>query len=143
MIWGMRTPHHTERVVDPPQDDLRDLVRVLDDGQLGGCTVDVGGRRADVPAALREIFADMVAALARGESVSLVSHEQTVSTQEAADLLGISRPTLVRLLERGDITYDKPGSHRRLSLRDVLAYRRGRHHELTQLTQPASVDARE
>lgn len=126
----MRTPHHIERIVDPPADDLAPLMSVLGRPSAGACTVDVDGLRAGVPESLREVLADIVAALARGESISLVSYEPTVTTQEAADLLGVSRPTLVRLLERGEIAYDQPGSHRRVSLRDVVEFQRSHHHNL-------------
>jgi excisionase family DNA binding protein len=128
----MRTPHHIERIVDPPGDDLAQLVSLLCERPAGTCSVDVDGERADVPEALREVLADIVAALARGESISLASHEPTLTTQEAADLLGVSRPTLVRLLDKGEIAYDQPGSHRRLSLRDVTNFQRSHHHELEQ-----------
>ncbi|UOT04941.1 excisionase family DNA-binding protein [Rhodococcus opacus] len=46
-----------------------------------------------------------------------------LTTQEAAELLGITRPTLVRLLEAGKISYSSPGRHRRVELADVLAFR--------------------
>ncbi|MCW2604911.1 MAG: putative excisionase [Pseudonocardiales bacterium] len=126
----MRTPHHVERIVDPPADDLSRLAGVLCGRTTGVCTVDVDGLSAAVPDSVREVLADIVAALARGESISVVSHEPTVTTQEAADLIGVSRPTLVRLLERGEIAYDQPGSHRRVSLRDVVSYQRSHHHNL-------------
>lgn len=137
----MRTPHHIERIVDPPGDDLAQLASVLCRRPGAECTVDVDGRRADVPESLREVLADIVAALSRGESISLVSHEPTVTTQEAADLLGVSRPTLVRLLERGEIAYDQPGSHRRVSLRDVVQYQRSHHHEDAHHQEPSTEEA--
>ncbi|MCI9889244.1 helix-turn-helix domain-containing protein [Micrococcales bacterium 31B] len=60
--------------------------------------------------------------LGHGDAVTLSRHEATVTTQEAADVLGISRPTLVRLLEQGAIPFSQPSRHRRILLADVLAY---------------------
>ena len=69
----------------------------------------------------------------------------TMTTQQAADFLGISRPTLVRLLEAGDIPHDKPGRHRRVRLEDLVAYqadfRAERRSALREL-QRASLGAR-
>jgi len=78
--------------------------------------------------ALDEIVERMRAALTDGHAVTVSFHHATLSTQEAADVLGISRPTLVRLLERGEIPYEQPGRHRRLCLEDVLEFQR--HHRL-------------
>lgn len=67
-----------------------------------------------------------------------------MTTQQAADFLGISRPTLVRLLEAGDIPFDKPGRHRRVKLEDLVDYqasaRAGRRAALREL-QRANLDA--
>lgn len=67
-------------------------------------------------------------ALAEGRAVTVAFHDATLTTQEAADVLGISRPTLVRLLEHGEIPYEQPGRHRRVQLQDVLDFQgRCRH----------------
>src|SRR5690625_6565686 len=50
---------------------------------------------------------------------------QTLTTQQAADLLGISRLTLIKALDEGKLPYTRAGSHRRLALTDVLDYREG------------------
>jgi len=67
-----------------------------------------------------------------------------LSTQEAADELGISRPTLVKLLESGEITFTKPGRHRRVQLTDLRDYqqrmRQRRRDELVAMTQEAAED---
>lgn len=64
-----------------------------------------------------------------------------LTTGEAADLLGVSRPTLVRLLEAGEIPFDKPGRHRRIRLGDLLAHqqraRRARAAGLDEMVRAA------
>ena len=62
-----------------------------------------------------------------GKVITLVPHTQRLTTQEAADFLGISRPTLVKLLEDGKIPYDQPGRHHRLLFTDLLACQQRQH----------------
>lgn len=87
------------------------------------------GAEVPLPAELDEVLRFVTEAFADGAAVTVSRHERLLTTQEAADLLGISRPTLVRLLDHGAIPYDQPGSHRRLRLSDVLAHQRRCHHE--------------
>lgn len=61
--------------------------------------------------------------------MTVAPQHTTLTTQQAADLLGVSRPTLIRLLEAGEISYTTPGRHRRLRLSDVLDYRDRVRHE--------------
>lgn len=95
-----------------------------------------------LPGQVTQVLLDVLAEMSRGNAISLVPHHQEVSTQEAANLLNVSRPFLVGLLEQGDIPFRKVGSHRRVLLTDVLGYReRTRHNrhqvldELAQLSQ--------
>jgi len=64
----------------------------------------------------------VVDALAQGMAISIMPHNTLLTTQEAADLLSVSRPTLVRLLTDGEIPFSTRGRHRRILLRDLLDY---------------------
>lgn len=69
-----------------------------------------------------EVLREILSALQRGESVEISKSADLLSTQEAAELLGISRPSLVKLLDQGAIPFIRPGSHRRVRRDDVQAF---------------------
>jgi excisionase family DNA binding protein len=79
--------------------------------------------------------------IALGQAVAGVSPNRQLTTQRAADLLGVSRPHLVKLLELGQLPYHKTGSHRRIYLNDLLAYQKrrdaGRRRSLSRLAREA------
>ncbi|PWJ27004.1 excisionase family DNA binding protein [Branchiibius hedensis] len=84
--------------------------------------IDPEGKARSIPDEIFRILDQVTSALAAGEGITIVPQGVTMTTQQAADFLGISRPTLVRLLEAGDIAYDKPGRHRRVRLEDLIDY---------------------
>lgn len=76
----------------------------------------------DIPEkAFRLLFA-ILTQMADGKSFSLIEGNSDISTQQAADLLNVSRPHLVTLLENGTIPFKKVGTHRRVNLTDVIDY---------------------
>lgn len=81
------------------------------------------GEQVELPEGVADLLHDVVAALSRGLAVSVTPLHAVLGTGEAADLLGVSRPTVVRLLESGHIPFAQPGRHRRIRLDDLLAYR--------------------
>ncbi len=76
-------------------------------------------------------------------AVSIAPHNTMLTTQEAADLLNISRPTLVRLLVDGEIPFTKRGRHRRVMLRDVLDYQERTRRERRQTLDDMAAQAEE
>jgi excisionase family DNA binding protein len=64
--------------------------------------------------------------MARGDSITVVPVGREVTTQQAADLLNVSRQYLVRLLDEGRVPFRKTGKHRRLRIEDVLSFKKTR-----------------
>lgn len=80
--------------------------------------------RVELNEQLHVILKQVVRALSAGQSISILTRDQEISTQQAADILGISRPTVVQLIDEGELHAHVPGAVRRkLRLDDVLAYR--------------------
>ena len=84
----------------------------------------VNGETIDLPPAVAAALLQVVDAMRRGLAVTVAPQDQRLTTQKAADMLGISRPTLVRMLEAGEIPFQKIRRHRRLYLSDVLEYQK-------------------
>lgn len=76
-----------------------------------------------LPGHVLQILLDVLSEMSKGNAISLIPHHQEVSTQEAANLINVSRPFLVKLLEDGDIPFRKVGSHRRVLHTDVMKYK--------------------
>jgi excisionase family DNA binding protein len=96
------------------------------------------GEVVELPEKLFDVLRQVAEALAVGKGVSVIPQDMKLTTQGAADFLGVSRPTLIKLLESGVIPFEKVGRHRRVTLRDVLEYRnKSRVERRTTLRQMA------
>jgi excisionase family DNA binding protein len=131
-------------VVFPPNDleGLLDLARFMDQHTEPGLLLGPDGERVPLPAEVYAVLVRVVEAMREGKAVSILPQTQRLTTQEAADFLGISRPTLVKLLERSEIPFEQPGRHRRVFLSDLLSYQgkrqSDRHATLNRITEEAS-----
>lgn len=114
------------------------LREILEHADGGGFSVHLRaeGLFAELPAELVQALRYIVRELDSGREVTISSSTEVLTSQQAADLLGMSRPTLVRLLDSGHLPFEKVGSHRRVLRRDVLAFRERRRQE-----QYAALDA--
>lgn len=75
-----------------------------------------------IPKKALSLLITIVSNMSEGKSISIVPTDSEVSTQQAADMLNVSRPYLIKLLENNTIPFKMVGSHRRVLLRDLLSY---------------------
>lgn len=75
-----------------------------------------------IPLKALQLLNAIISNMAQGRSIALMPTDAEVSTQQAADLLNVSRPHLIKLLEKGEIPHKKVGSHRRILLQDIVKY---------------------
>lgn len=112
-----------DSVIAPPQAgvELSEVRAALDDS--GSVRIIDGDTQVELPQELVSVLKDAVAAMANGQSVAVTALNQVLTTQQAADFLGVSRPTLVKFLDEGRIPSTRPNRHRRVLLCDLVEFR--------------------
>jgi excisionase family DNA binding protein len=85
-----------------------------------------GRERIKLPQVIYDVLKEVVRNLNQGRSVSVVLDSADLTTQRAANILGVSRPHLIKLLEQNAIPFHRIGTHRRIQYRDLVAYARKR-----------------
>ena len=97
-------------------------------------SIQESGTDITIPRKAPELLQFILSSMAQGKAVSLIPSDSELTTQQAADMLNVSRPHLVKLLEQGALPFKKIGSHRRILLEDLLAYKakqtKQREHQL-------------
>ena len=105
--------------------DLAAFERVLEPLRRGAAARLVGpdGDAMELPEGIHELLVSIVENLKAGNGVTVIPMHAELTTVEAAELLNVSRPYLIKQLQAGELPYHMVGTHRRLRLADVLAYR--------------------
>ena len=96
------------------QDDQPLTLRVIDSDQE---------EPIELPSGAVSLLMDILGAMAAGQGITLIPERAELTTVQAADILNVSRPFLIKLLEEGKIPYRKVGKHRRIRMEDVMNYK--------------------
>ncbi|MCU5787656.1 helix-turn-helix domain-containing protein [Alloalcanivorax marinus] len=96
-----------------------------------------------LPLQALELLRNILTEMAQGNAVTIMPVHAELTTQEAANLLNVSRPHLVKLLEDGAIPFSKVGTHRRIRFQDVMEYRAARNSESEAALQALADQAQE
>ena len=78
----------------------------------------------ELPAGAVSLLLDILGAMASGQGVTIIPEDAELTTVQTADILHVSRPFLIKLLEEGQIPYHRVGKHRRIRMEDVMNYKR-------------------
>jgi excisionase family DNA binding protein len=110
------------------QESSRELAKILaaKKGSVQVC-IRADGRKEQtvaIPLAAFHLLTNILTEMAKGNAVTLIPVRAELTTQQAADLLNVSRPYLIELLGKGAIPFRKVGTHRRILFQDVMAYKR-------------------
>jgi excisionase family DNA binding protein len=86
---------------------------------------------------------DILEAMAAGRGVTIIPENAELTTVQAADLLGVSRPFLIKLLDEGTIPHRKVGKHRRIRMEDVMTYKTAIDQERAAVLEELTCEAQE
>jgi excisionase family DNA binding protein len=147
---AMSAERHPQTLPDPEsarlaRDSAEELSQLLKESpDADRARVQLDGHDLILPRQALQLLRDLLAEMAQGNAVTVVPTHAELTTQQAADILNVSRPYLVRLLESGEIPFGKIGTHRRIKYRDLMEYKTKRDKEsqfaLDELTREAQED---
>lgn len=115
MEFGSKLP--TPEEIDSAADALTAIENTLNSDR----SLNIGS--AVLSASLVTLITDLLSIVARGETVTIAPLSRRLTTQEASDLLNVSRPHLIKLIDNKELPYEMTGTHRRLALKDLLDYK--------------------
>lgn len=137
---GGRLPSEQERQA---ANQLRKIIAAQASDKL--CVFDEESKTSSevtLTPALSRLLIELLRHVSQGDAVTLVPVTQMLTTQQAADILNVSRPFLISLLERGDIDFTPVGRHRRVKATDLFEYKRKRDEKRSNaLSRVAEADA--
>lgn len=120
----IKKPSKEERKL--AQESYSSLISTIDRLKTDQAEIEIEetGEKIKLPVKALSFLSEILKAMSQGKPISIVPLATEVTTQSAAEILGCSRPYLVKLLEEGKIEYTKVGKHRRIKYEDVINYKK-------------------
>lgn len=126
----------------------RSFAKYLDEDNISVRVIsDANGETITIPQPTLRLIIDLLTEISKGNAVTLMPVHMELTTQEAANILHCSRPHLIKLLNQGEIDFEKIGTHRRIKCQDLIEYKAKRKQkeqeaakELTALSQELGLD---
>jgi excisionase family DNA binding protein len=138
---------HESEAIQRTEDELRAYLKVLPGGQQRRPNppklVFEDGRQRELTPNILQALQFVLHHVARGDAVGLVPMTKLLSTNQAADILNVSRPFLVKLLSDGAIPFTKIGTHHRLRMGDVVEYKKRRDRQMLDTLDKLANEAQE
>ena len=120
-----KTTKEDQRIARTSVDKLKKASQKLSQNRKSiEITLDGDHESLRLPGKALGLLSNIISNMAAGRSMALILSDATIGTQEAADYLEVSRPYIVRLLEKGEIPFSKVGTHRRIKVSDLVAYQK-------------------
>lgn len=98
------------------------------------------GTAVALPRELQRLLTAVVHGMAHDRAITVSPTSRTMTTTEAASLLGVSRPTVVKLIDAGELPADRTGHRRKIAIEDLMAYRKKRRQEQYRILASIAVD---
>ncbi|OGI30564.1 MAG: hypothetical protein A2287_10110 [Candidatus Melainabacteria bacterium RIFOXYA12_FULL_32_12] len=116
-------------LIQPPKDpaeknEINELNIAFQNGNIKIITSN--GHKINIPCSLLPLLKKMIETLGNGDALTVIPVHKELTTQQAAEVLNVSRPFLIKLLETGEIPFIKVGKHRRISMQDLIEYKNKR-----------------
>lgn len=132
-----------EQEVELARSTGRKIAAIIGQGDSAKLYVHDGDDRFQIPMSAMKLLADILNEMAQGNAFAIMPVGYMLTTQQAADLMNVSRPYFVKLLENGEIPFTRAGRHRRVKHGDLVAYMRKKDSESSEAMSELAKQAQE
>jgi len=142
-LSNQNLPNDSSLITEREAEAIKQLECILNQKNSQLKLVAANNEEITIPDSVYVVLRQVVQAMASGKNVSIVTHNPELTTQQAADLLNVSRPYLIKLLEQGELPYILVGTHRRIKFEDLIKYKQQRNLKRRQVLDELITESQE